>query len=272
MARNSSSAHRGSGVGGLVANEEAAKGQERSGAGGQVNYFPFHVGDYAAHTAHLEPMEDLAYRRMLDAYYLREGPLPVSVIEVARLIRLRQFQAEIQAVLSEFFAETAEGWQHTRCDEEIARMQDKQAKARASAAASVNARRASAQRTLNDRSTDVELPTPTPTPTPTPKKEEKREDEPPHGEIIQVFGEELPMARQPRGWNDARKALLRARWFEDEKRQTVEWWREFFRYIAKSDFLCGRNNTPGRAPFVLSLDWLCNSTNFLKVLEGSYES
>lgn len=36
-----------------------------------MNYFPFHVGDYAAHTAHLEPLEDLAYRRMLDAYYLR---------------------------------------------------------------------------------------------------------------------------------------------------------------------------------------------------------
>jgi uncharacterized protein YdaU (DUF1376 family) len=44
-----------------------------------MNYYPFHVGDYAAHTAHLEPMEDLAYRRMLDAYYLRESPLPVDV-------------------------------------------------------------------------------------------------------------------------------------------------------------------------------------------------
>ena len=44
-----------------------------------MNYYPFHLGDYAAHTAHLEPMEDLAYRRMLDAYYLREAPLPRAV-------------------------------------------------------------------------------------------------------------------------------------------------------------------------------------------------
>lgn len=142
-----------------------------------MNYYPFHLGDYAAHTAHLEPMEDLAYRRMLDAYYLREAPLPSDPAEIARLIRLRQHLAEVETVLREFFTLTDDGWKHARCDEEIERMQDKQAKARASAAASVNARKAKAQpssndgtanveRTPNERSTDVELPTPTPTPTP----------------------------------------------------------------------------------------------------------
>ena len=142
-----------------------------------MNYYPFHLGDYASHTSHLEPLEDLAYRRMLDAYYLREMPLPADPAEVARLVRMRPNLGDVEAVLREFFTLTDEGWRHTRCDEEIERMQDKQAKARASAAASVNARRAKAEqtsnerltdveRTLNDRSTDVELPTPTPTPTP----------------------------------------------------------------------------------------------------------
>ena len=142
-----------------------------------MNYYPFHVGDYAAHTAHLEPMEDLAYRRMLDAYYLREEPLPAEPADVARLIRMRQNMAEVEAVLREFFTLSSDGWRHSRCDEEIERMQDKQAKARASATASVNARRAkahptlndgstSAQRPLSERSADAELPTPTPTPTP----------------------------------------------------------------------------------------------------------
>jgi len=132
-----------------------------------VNYFPFHVGDYAAHTAHLEPMEDLAYRRMLDLYYLRECSLPHEPAEVARLIRMRANVAEVEAVLREFFTHTDGcGWSHARCEAEIAKMQDKQAKAKASAHASVNARQANAQRTLNERSTHVELPTPTPTPTP----------------------------------------------------------------------------------------------------------
>lgn len=137
-----------------------------------MNYFPFHVGDYTAHTAHLEPMEDLAYRRMLDLYYLRESALPIEPADVARLIRLRSNVAEVTAVLQEFFTLTDGGWISARCDEEILRMQDKQAKAKASAEASVAARQAKANKhrstvvepTLNERSTDAELPTPTPTP------------------------------------------------------------------------------------------------------------
>lgn len=144
-----------------------------------MNYYPFHVGDYTSHTSHLEPMEDLAFRRMLDLYYLRELPLPAEVVEVARLIRLRQAINEVQAVLTEFFTLGEDGWRHTRCDEEVQKMQGKQTKARESAAASVSARKAKADienqsngRTanaklpLNERSTDVELPTPTPTPQP----------------------------------------------------------------------------------------------------------
>jgi uncharacterized protein YdaU (DUF1376 family) len=140
-----------------------------------VNYYPFHLGDYAAHTGHLEPMEDLAYRRLLDLYYLREEPLPADVQATAKLVRMRSQASDVEAVLNEFFTLTDAGWTHERCDEEIAKMQDKQAKARKSAAASVNARRANAERSLHESptdverslpktSTDVELPTPTPTP------------------------------------------------------------------------------------------------------------
>lgn len=83
-----------------------------------MNYYPFHLGDYAAHTAHLEPMEDLAYRRMLDLYYRTEKPLPEPG-EVARLIRMRDHAATIRDVLNEFFVQSPEGYRHARCDEEI---------------------------------------------------------------------------------------------------------------------------------------------------------
>jgi uncharacterized protein YdaU (DUF1376 family) len=158
-----------------------------------MNYYPFNVGDYAAHTAHLEPMEDLAYRRLLDAYYLREGPLPADIQTTAKLVRMRSMMADVGSVLREFFTLTEAGWRHKRCDEEVARMQDKQAKARASAHVSVSVRRAKAQqapeanaertlehepanaeRTLPKAGTDVELPTPTPTPTPEVKEERAR--------------------------------------------------------------------------------------------------
>jgi uncharacterized protein YdaU (DUF1376 family) len=154
-----------------------------------VNYFPFNVGDYSAHTAHLEPMEDLAYRRLLDQYYLREGPLPADIQVTAKLVRMRSMVADVEAVLREFFTLTDGGWRHSRCDAEIEKMQDKQAKARASAEVSVSVRRAkqqanaertlrelqaNAERTLPDEQTDVELPTPTPTPIEKTKTARKR--------------------------------------------------------------------------------------------------
>jgi uncharacterized protein YdaU (DUF1376 family) len=134
-------------------------------------------------------MEDLAYRRLLDVYYMREGVLPADIQQAAKLVRLRSCAGDVESVLREFFTLTEDGWRHSRCDAEIAKMQDKQEKARASGIASANARKAYAERTskakptdaeqksmdversLGESSTDVQLPTPTPTPTPTPVEE-----------------------------------------------------------------------------------------------------
>jgi uncharacterized protein YdaU (DUF1376 family) len=139
-----------------------------------VNYYPFHIGDYSTHTAHLEPMEDLAYRRLLDLYYLREGPLPPDIGECARLVRLRSHIEVVEAVLKEFFLEYPTGWINERCDHEIARMVEKKTKASASGKASAAARSTNVQRTFNDRSTDVQLPIPTPTPIPKSSSTKKR--------------------------------------------------------------------------------------------------
>jgi uncharacterized protein YdaU (DUF1376 family) len=123
-----------------------------------MNYYPFHLGDYATHTAHLEMLEDLAYRRLLDLYYLRDAPIPADVQEAARLIRMKAQAEYVEAVLREFFDLAEDGWRHGRCDEELARMQDKQAKARASAEASVKARQAKAQQQQNESGADAQLP------------------------------------------------------------------------------------------------------------------
>src|SRR6188508_1429821 len=78
-------------------------------------------------------MEDLAYRRMLDLYYLREGALPAEPLEVAKLIRLRAEVATVEAMLKEFFILTERGWEHSKCEEVVAAAQEKREKARASA-------------------------------------------------------------------------------------------------------------------------------------------
>jgi len=84
-----------------------------------VHYYPFHVADYLTATAHLSPMEDLAYRRLLDRYYSSEAPLPGDVDELARLIRLRGHEAEIRQVLVEFWALTEAGWTQARAEQQL---------------------------------------------------------------------------------------------------------------------------------------------------------
>jgi hypothetical protein len=93
----------------------------------------------------------------------------------------------------------------------------------------------------------------------------------PHSEILKLWAEILPSARQPVDWNAQRQALLRSRWREKSSRQSLEWWRRFFEYVSRSDFLMGRTSSRDRSPFLLSLDWLLKPANFLKVLEGAFE-
>lgn len=93
----------------------------------------------------------------------------------------------------------------------------------------------------------------------------------PHQEIVALYHELLPASPRIKDWTPARAASLKARWNEGTDRQTLDWWRSLFEYIAKSHFLTGKVSTPGRKPFLLSLDWLVKAENFAKVREGRYQ-
>ena len=100
-----------------------------------MHYFKWRISDYASHTQHLDEMEDLAYRRMLDWYYLHESPLPESVEQIARLIRMRTHSESIANVLHEFFELSEYGYIQKAADKEINAYKAKSEKAKASAAA-----------------------------------------------------------------------------------------------------------------------------------------
>lgn len=93
-------------------------------------YYQFNLRDYLARTRHLSPMEDLAYRRLLDAYYTEEGPLPHDASRCARLIALPDQVDAVDLVLNEFFTLSESGWHNHRCDEEIAKFRAKSERAR----------------------------------------------------------------------------------------------------------------------------------------------
>lgn len=88
-----------------------------------MNFYRWHVGDYISHTADLEPMQDLAYRRLLDWFYLNEKPIPTEVSKAAGKVRLRDNEPDVEFVLREFFTLTADGWTQKRAEEELEQMQ-----------------------------------------------------------------------------------------------------------------------------------------------------
>jgi uncharacterized protein YdaU (DUF1376 family) len=116
-----------------------------------MHYYQFNIGDYKSHTEHLSEMEDLAYRRLLDWYYLHETPIPLDLTETARQIRMRSHTDCIANVLQEYFERIADGWIHHRANKEIAKAGDKSEKASASAKARWSKKDANALQTQSER-------------------------------------------------------------------------------------------------------------------------
>lgn len=101
-----------------------------------MNYYPHHIGDYLKDTAHLSMIEDGAYRRLIDLYYLHEQALPSERTKVYRLARAitPADKAAVDTILDEYFLLTDAGWTHKRCDAELEKSREKSHKARTSAA------------------------------------------------------------------------------------------------------------------------------------------
>jgi len=105
----------------------------------------------------------------------------------------------------------------------------------------------------------------------------------PHLKLIDLFGKHLPELPQPKLelWDGKNAAAMRARWkwllaatkrsgerYASNEAEALDWFDRFFGYVAKSDFLTGRN---GRW-MNCDLGWLMNQANFAKVVQGNYEN
>jgi uncharacterized protein YdaU (DUF1376 family) len=90
-----------------------------------MNYYEHHLGDYIRDTAHLSMLEEGAYRRLLDAYYVRELPLPADKRECCKLARCSNAaeRKAVNAVLEEFFRLKSDGYHQKRADEQLAEYQ-----------------------------------------------------------------------------------------------------------------------------------------------------
>lgn len=234
-----------------------------------MHYYQFNIGDYKTHTAHLTPIEDICYRRLLDHYYLHELPLENNIEKLTRLLMLNGYSTEVEQVLNEYFILMDKKWFNRRADAEIiAFKQLKDSKSKAGKASA--AKRLSKHETeFNTCSTGVQLNRNQEPETINHNKDIISNDvaDCPHIEIIELYAKHLPMLTQVRDWTDKRNRLLKARWREKKERQSLDWWDRFFAYVATSDFLTGKSKD-----WQADIEWLLNASNIVKVTEGKYEN
>lgn len=147
-----------------------------------MNYYEHHLGDFARDAGYLSMLREGAYRRLMDAYYAREKPLPVNVKECCELARCaaKPERDAVMFVLERFFHLRDDGYHQKRVDEEIARFKAKSEAAKASANARWSHNERNANGSANGMRTHSEgnalqspisnLQSPGKNPTPTPPK------------------------------------------------------------------------------------------------------
>jgi hypothetical protein len=89
----------------------------------------------------------------------------------------------------------------------------------------------------------------------------------PQKEIIEAYHQHLPQLPTIQIWDDQSAKRLRQRWRQDPKCQCIEFWVEYFKWVAQSRFLMGQVND-----FQADLHWLVRPTNFAKVINGRYHN
>jgi uncharacterized protein YdaU (DUF1376 family) len=89
-----------------------------------MNSYPRHIGDYLRDTGHLSLLEHGIYGRLLDLYYLNDGPIPGDIPGLCRKLGARSAdeKAAVEAVVAEFFGRSEAGLlTNKRCDEVLAK-------------------------------------------------------------------------------------------------------------------------------------------------------
>lgn len=95
----------------------------------------------------------------------------------------------------------------------------------------------------------------------------------PYQQIVSLYHEILPELPKVRALSKQRKAFIKQRWLEPDGMNSLEDWRQYFRYVRGSRFLMGFSDSrDDRPPFQADLEWLIRPTNQLKVVEGKYHA
>lgn len=250
-------------------------------------YIQLYVADYLADTAHLTTEEHGAYLLLIFSYWQTGKPLRADrLASVARMSNERwDF---VEDTLSEFFHVGPTHWNHFRIDSDLESVNSKVGKASAAGKASARAKAIKKQRGVNERSTDVDdslQQNGNHIDTDTEQEDQKPCDQQaespdllgdpkpakapqvviPYDDILKAYAEELPGLPQPRSLDPDRRQAVKVIWTKNEEFGSVDFFRRYFAYIAKSDFLMG-----GTGWTSCNFDWIFKPKNFRKITESTY--
>ena len=105
----------------------------------------------------------------------------------------------------------------------------------------------------------------------------------PVGTLVNLYHELMPLNPRVKVMNPTREKAIRSRWKEaarltakpfgyTNRADGLAAWRRFFEICAESAFLTGRtpSTTPGKPPFVATIDFIFSPSGFVNTLENKY--
>lgn len=84
-----------------------------------MDWYRFNVKEYRQQTRGLPDAEDLAFRRMIDLYYIGEGPLPLDHDTLEKAVGL-DWDC-IEPILESFFRPTPKGYINDALQQDVER-------------------------------------------------------------------------------------------------------------------------------------------------------
>ncbi len=276
-----------------------------------MNYYRRYSGDYLRDTARLTLTEHGAYTLLMDYYYADEKPLPLDHEELFLMVRAMrpEDRAAVEKILVLYFQKRVDGYHQKRIDHEIEVSKTARTNGKGGGRPRTThvtghetepqtgtvTGKGTAGKTGDETGNPSEsragegggsghpptsnLQPPTTTRQPpvsaaiaaVAKPERVSPPDCPHDQIIDLYHRVLPELPQVAKWTPTRKGYLQARWREDKRHQSLEYWERFFTFVKESDFLCGRAKPiPGKKPFLADLEWIVTQGNFVKILERRY--
>jgi uncharacterized protein YdaU (DUF1376 family) len=243
-----------------------------------MHYFKRNIGDYHKKAGRLSMLQHGAYTLLLDSCYDREEfPTKEQAIEWCWASTADEVEA-VEFVLYKFFILHEGKYIQTRIMEEITRYQENSNTNKQIAIRREEARKTRKNEPITNRERTVNEPPPNQEPRTTNHKTDKDYMQKPSvtacpvEQIIRLYQETCTRLPRLRVIPDKTRNAISARWRQDVKFQSIEFWQGFFDYCNENKFLSGQSNPrPGSdRPFRADLNWVVNATNFANIINEKY--